>query len=121
MNLEATKGEIMHGQFSKVASLAAGIIFATMQLTGCAGTAGRDFDTAHAHDVKEGQPKAQVSSWFGDPEQTVTMSATPKGCVERWIYKYARSINNSTKARALIVDFDGKGAVCDTVYSEINK
>jgi outer membrane protein assembly factor BamE (lipoprotein component of BamABCDE complex) len=91
---------------------------AAATLLACGATIGRQYDTTHVHDVKQGEAKAQITSWFGDPTTTTTMTATAKGCVERWKYTYAHASGGTAHAQVLIVDFDPNGAVCDTAYSE---
>jgi outer membrane protein assembly factor BamE (lipoprotein component of BamABCDE complex) len=94
---------------------------AALFLFGCA-SVGHEFDITHVHDVKNGQTKADITAWFGEPVQTVSFGANPKGCIERWIYKHATAhAGGSAHAQALIVDFDPQGAVCDTAYSEVNQ
>jgi outer membrane protein assembly factor BamE (lipoprotein component of BamABCDE complex) len=90
-------------------------------VAGCA-TVGRQFDTTHVHDVQSGQSKEQISTWFGGPTQTTTFAANAKGCVERWTFTHAHAVaGGSQKAQVLVVDFDPKGNVCDTAYSEVNQ
>lgn len=90
-------------------------------LVSCA-TVGQQFDTTHVHDVKGGQNKSQITGWFGEPTQKTTFTPNDKGCVERWQYTHATSqAFGSTHSQVLIVDFDDKGVVCDTAYSEVNQ
>jgi len=94
------------------------LVLAVAMLTGCA-TVGRDFDTTHANEIKTAQhDKAQMAAWFGEPRFTTRFDKNPKGCVERWQWSYgAAAVGSSTKAKALIVDFDADGKVCDHAFS----
>ena len=87
-------------------------------LAGCA-TVGRDFDATHANDVKTGaHDKAQVSTWFGPPTATAQLKDNPQGCVGRWQWTHATATAPSAaKSKALIVDFDSAGKVCDHAFS----
>ena len=96
-------------------------VLCVLTLCACA-SAGRQFDRAHISDVKKGvQTKDQIRQWFGQPYQvTAPLTGHPAGCVERWTYTYARSTHGGAKttSASLVVDFDGKGTVCDHAYSE---
>jgi hypothetical protein len=96
--------------------LSSGLLF------GCA-TVGAKFDTTHVNDIKKGeQDKAAMAAWFGQPHQTVRLSAHPAGCVERWQWTYAHSVaGGSTVADSLVVDFDNAGKVCDNAYSQVGR
>jgi outer membrane protein assembly factor BamE (lipoprotein component of BamABCDE complex) len=87
---------------------------------GCA-TVGQEFATEHVNDVRVGsQTKDQIKSWFGEPFMVTTMSGSPKGCVESWMYKHAHAaIGAKATAQVLVVNFDDKNLVCDTAYSEV--
>jgi len=91
-------------------------LFIAISLTACA-SAGKEFDRTHIKDIQPGvQSKDQIRTWFGDPYQVVApLSGHPKGCVERWIYSYARAVGfgKVTQSDALVVDFDTTGKVCD--------
>ncbi len=90
-------------------------------IAGCA-TVGRSFDTTHVRDVKAGQDKEQVRAWFGEPTQTTSFTANERGCVERWTFTHAHAVvGGSRHAQVLVVDFDPRGTVCDTAYSEVNQ
>jgi len=100
-------------RFGPIASIAS-----AMLVLACAG-AGRKWDTTHANDVQTGvHDKAQVRSWFGEPYQTTALTGHPAGCSERWTYTHAWSNwgGAETTADTLVVDFDGKGVVCDHAY-----
>jgi hypothetical protein len=87
-------------------------------LAGCV-TVGRDFDTTHANEIRAAEhDKAQIKAWFGAPRFTTTFARNGKGCVERWRYEYATAtLGASGRAKALVVDFDGSGRVCDYAFS----
>ena len=89
-----------------------------LALAGCA-SAGRDFDTTHANEIRTAEhDKAQISSWFGEPRAITTFEKNAKGCVERWLWSYgAASVGSAARAKALIVDFDADGRVCDHAFS----
>jgi outer membrane protein assembly factor BamE (lipoprotein component of BamABCDE complex) len=97
------------------------LVLLCSSLAACA-TVGRQFDTTHVHDVRGGQAKPQITSWFGEPNQRTTFSGNDKGCVERWQYTYAKgSAGGSAHAQVLLVDFNAQGLVCDTAYSEVTQ
>jgi hypothetical protein len=87
-------------------------------LAGCV-TVGRDFDTTHANDIRAAEhDKSQITSWFGAPRFTTRFDRNAKGCVERWRYEYATAtVGSSGRAKALVVDFDTNGRVCDYAFS----
>jgi len=102
----------------KTMTLGLVILAALASLAGCA-TVGREFDTTHANDVKTGaHDKTQVTSWFGAPSATAQLKDHPQGCVERWQWVHATAtVGSAAKSKALIVDFDSTGKVCDHAYS----
>lgn len=93
-------------------------------LTACA-SAGARVDRTHLGDIKTGvQSKEQIRSWFGAPyTMTTNLTNHPQGCVERWTYEYAkaRGFGVVTYQETLVVDFDGKGKVCDHAFSKAGK
>ena len=87
-------------------------------LAGCA-TVGHEFDATHANDVKTGDhDKTQMTTWFGAPTAKAALKDHPQGCVERWQWVHATATAGSAaKSKALIVDFDSTGKVCDHAFS----
>jgi len=98
------------------------VVFVVMALAliSCA-SSGKQFDRIHVNDIQTGvHDKAQIKAWFGEPGQIQSFAPTSTGCVERWIYVYARSTHGGakTKSASLVVDFNKKGKVCDHAYVE---
>lgn len=97
------------------------VLFVTVfALISCA-TAGKQFDRTHIGDIKKGvHDKNQIRNWFGIPNQSQSITGSPAGCIERWIYvhAYASFGGAKTKAASLVVDFDRDGKVCDHAYVE---
>lgn len=97
-------------------------IVLSLALFACA-SAGKQFDRTHVNDIQTGvHDKAQIQAWFGEPKQVQSFAPTAAGCIERWIYVYARSTHGGarTKSASLVVDFNKKGKVCDHAYVENN-
>jgi hypothetical protein len=94
------------------------LVLSVVLSTGCV-SVGRDFDTTHANDIRAAEhDKAQITAWFGAPRFTTTFDRNTKGCVERWRYEYATAtVGSSGRAKALVVDFDVNGRVCDYAFS----
>ncbi|OQW99954.1 MAG: hypothetical protein BWK74_01010 [Desulfobacteraceae bacterium A6] len=95
-------------------------VVAIFALVSCA-TAGKQFDRTHISDIKTGvQDKNQIRGWFGAPKQVQSITGSPAGCVEQWIYvhAYASFGGAKTKVATLVVDFDGNGKVCAHAYVE---
>jgi outer membrane protein assembly factor BamE (lipoprotein component of BamABCDE complex) len=96
------------------------VVVAVLALVSCA-TAGKQFDRTHISDIKTGvQDKNQIRDWFGSPKQVQSITGSPAGCMERWIYvhAYASFGGAKTKAASLVVDFDRNGKVCEHAYVE---
>jgi len=93
-------------------------LMVTAMIFGCA-SAGKQFDTTHVNDVKIGQDKSQIQTWFGSPNTSTAITGHPKGCTERWMYTYAHAVGfgKVTESKTLVVDYDSKGKVCDHAYS----
>ncbi|MGE0711047.1 MAG: outer membrane protein assembly factor BamE [Planctomycetota bacterium] len=97
---------------------------ASLALMGGCASVGREFDTTHVNDIKNGvTTKPQIRGWFGEPHQvTKPLQGSPVGAVERWNYTYAHSVAGaSTQSEALVVDFDPKDVVVDHAYSKTNQ
>lgn len=89
------------------------VVFSLALLVACAG---RNFDTTHVKDIKKSvHTKSDISGWFGQPRTKVALTNSAAGCVERWTWSHAVA---GGKAKALVVDFDAAGKVCDNAYSE---
>jgi hypothetical protein len=97
------------------------LVLVTMgSLVGCA-TSGQKFDTTHVNDIQKGvHTKTQITEWFGPQQQTSAIQNSPAGCVERWIYVFAKArVGAATQSESLVVDFDSSGKVCDHAYTKI--
>jgi outer membrane protein assembly factor BamE (lipoprotein component of BamABCDE complex) len=102
--------------FKKIASVP--LIIVGILFIGCA-SSGRQFSTTHVNDIQIGvQDKQTITDWFGKPLTITNLSNNPKGCVERWIYTYAKAVGfgNVTESNSLVVDFNSNGKVCDQAY-----
>jgi len=89
-------------------------------LAACA-SSGRNFDETKVGNIKNGQTtKAEIEQWFGPPGAQQGLNGTTNGAVRRYTYSYGRSTHGgaSTKAKALVVDFNDKDIVVDNAYSE---
>ena len=96
------------------------VFVAVLALISCA-TAGKQFDRTHISDIKTGvQDNNQIRNWFGSPSQLQSITGSPAGCVDRWIYVHAYTSFGGAKSKSasLIVDFDMNGKVCDHAYVE---
>ena len=92
------------------------VILLTTCLMACA-SVGQKFDTTHTNDIRQGQTKAEIQAWFGQPAHTSLLRGHPEGGAERWQWIYSHSLAGaSTTTDSLVVDFDSKGAVCDHAY-----
>jgi len=96
------------------------VVVASMASGACAAS-GRQFDTTRARDVRLGQDKASVRTWFGEPLTLSTFAVDPHGCVERWQYTHATPMGvGRAHSQILVVDFDARGVVCHATYTETN-
>jgi outer membrane protein assembly factor BamE (lipoprotein component of BamABCDE complex) len=102
-----------------------GLLF--MVLTTACATVGRKFDSTHVDQIQKGvQTKAQITEWFGKPNQvTRPLTGDPGGCVESWKWTYAHATavfgRRHTTSKALIVLFDPQDKVCRHAYSELER
>lgn len=78
-------------------------------------TVGKTFDTTRVADLREGQSRADVVRWFGEPARGNKMSLvdSPQGCVKRYLYAFA----DRDESHVLWIDFDTHDRVCSTRYS----
>ncbi|MFO0611463.1 MAG: hypothetical protein U0414_02660 [Polyangiaceae bacterium] len=78
-------------------------------------TVGKTFDTTRVAEVREGQSRADILRWFGEPARGNKLSLvdSPRGCVKRYLYAFA----DGDRSHVLWIDFDVNDRVCSTRYS----
>jgi hypothetical protein len=66
------------------------------------------------------QDKAQIVDWFGPPTATTKFEwKNARGCTERWEWLHEATSQDGKRAgKALIVDFDRDGKVCDRLFTQ---
>jgi hypothetical protein len=95
--------------------LCAGLVFAPA----CA-SAGRNFDESRVSNIKTGTTtRAEIEQWFGQPVSRAQVAGSAVGAVLRYTYSYAHSSwgGASTRAKALVVDFNAGDVVVDQSFS----
>ena len=109
--------------FEKIGALLLTALLAST-IVSCA-SAGRKLDRTHLGEIEEGvQSKQQIREWFGEPYTIVPgLQGHLKGCVDRWIFEYAkaRGFGTVTYQEKLVVDFDAEGIVCDHAFAKSGK
>jgi hypothetical protein len=78
-------------------------------------TVGKEFETTHVNDVRKGQSRSEIVSWFGEPAtgNKFALVESPRGCVKRYRYNFA----DEGHSYVLWIDFDEHDQVCNTVSS----
>ncbi|MBI2923318.1 MAG: hypothetical protein HYY18_19855 [Planctomycetes bacterium] len=90
-------------------------------LLAACGSSGKNFDETRVGNIKNGHTsRVEIEQWFGMPGASQGLTGTTNGAVKRYTWSYGRSTHGgaSTKAKALVVDFNDKDVVVDHAYSE---